>query len=131
MSILELGHPPHVPFPPSNLTLHENIFDHQLNRPPTVNSTKLPQQFLKHSSDIVHLNMSDIVSWWSACCAFTVMLLLGTVLLGRILAAVRIVAKAICSSGPARVISELARQGWDRCELSSTVKAAANMVSQV
>ena len=59
------------------------------------------------------------------------MLLLGTVLLGRILAAARIVAKAICSSGPAKVISDTARRGWDRCELSSTLKVAGKSASQV
>ena len=75
--------------------------------------------------------MSDIVSWWSACCAFTVMLLLGTVLLGRILAAARVVAKAVCSSGPAKVIIDIARRGWDCCELSSTLKVAGTSTSQV
>ena len=75
--------------------------------------------------------MSDIVSWWSACCAFTVMLLLGTVLLGRFLSAIRIVLKATCSSAPAKAIGELTYRGKDPGEISSRLKRAVDIASQV
>ena len=75
--------------------------------------------------------MSDIVSWWSACCAFTVMLLLGTVLLGRFVSVVRIVFKATYSFGHAKAIGELASRGRDRCDISSTLINVMDICSQV
>jgi hypothetical protein len=75
--------------------------------------------------------MSDIVSWWSACCAFTVMLLLGTVLLGRFLSAVRIVFKATYSSVPAKAIGELTCRGKDASKISAKLKRATDKASQV